>query len=73
MAAVEAYNKAITPLRELACSIENDWQAAWDKRSEHWQESSAGQSVAATILAWAALAETLEDIEIDIPGIVIPD
>ena len=40
--AVTAYNKALGELREFARRIETDWQAAWDKRSERWQDGPAG-------------------------------
>jgi hypothetical protein len=73
MAAVEAYNEAIGELRELVQAVDTDWQAAWDKRSERWQESAAGQSVAEAITAWTTLADDLEDIEIALPNIEIPD
>ena len=43
-----------------------------DKRTERWQESAAGQSVAETINAWDALADDLEDIEVELPDIEIP-
>jgi hypothetical protein len=49
-----------------------DWQAAWDKRSERWQEGAAGQAVAESITAWSALGDELEDIPIDLPEIGIP-
>jgi hypothetical protein len=71
-AAVEAYNEALAALRELVRGIEADWQAAWDKRSERWQEGAAGQGIAETITAWAALGDDLDDIQIDLPEIKIP-
>lgn len=71
-AALDAYNEVASQLRELARNIENDWQAAWDERSERWQESAAGQTAAETIAAWATLADDFEDIEVEIPEIVIP-
>ena len=71
-AAVEAYNEVLGALRELVRSIEADWQAAWDKRSERWQEGAAGQAVAESITAWSALGDELEDIQIDLPEIGIP-
>ena len=42
IAAVTAYNEALGALRALVRAIETDWQAAWDKRSERWQEGAAG-------------------------------
>jgi hypothetical protein len=71
-AAAEAYNEVLGALRELVRSIEADWQAAWDKRSERWQEGAAGQAVAESITAWSALGDELEDIPIDLPEIGIP-
>ena len=71
-AAVDAYNEVIATLRELVRGIEGDWQAAWDKRSERWQEGVAGQAVAESITAWSALGDELKDIQIDLPEIGIP-
>jgi len=71
-AAVEAYNEALAALRELVRGIEADWQAAWDKRSERWQEGPLGQAIAETITAWVALGDDLDDIQIDLPEIKIP-
>lgn len=71
-AAIEAYNEALAALRGLVRGIEVDWQAAWDKHSERWQEGATGQVVAETITAWSALADELEDIQIDLPEIKIP-
>ena len=68
-AAVEAYNEVIAALRELVRGIEGDWQAAWDKRSERWQEGTTGQVVANTITAWSNFGEALEDIKIDLQKI----
>jgi uncharacterized protein YukE len=73
LTAVAAYNQALGELRELVRGIEADWQGAWDKRSERWQDSAAGQSVAEAITAWDALADDLEDIEIELPDIEIPE
>ena len=72
MAAIATYNEALGPLRQLIRTIETDWQANWDERSERWQEGTAGQSVAETITAWDALADELDDIEIELPHIEIP-
>ncbi len=72
MAAVAAYNEALGALRELVRAIETDWQAAWDQRSERWQEGATGQSIAETITAWGALADDLEDIQVELPEIQIP-
>ena len=71
-AAVQSYNDAAGHLRELARAIETDWQTAWDQRSERWQQDAAGQFVAEAIAAWGTLVDDLEEIEIDIPDIVIP-
>jgi hypothetical protein len=71
-AAIEAYNEALAALRGLVRGIEVGWQAAWDKHSERWQEGATGQVVAETITAWSALADELEDIQIDLPEIKIP-
>ena len=73
LTAVAAYNEALGELRELVRGIEADWQAAWDKRSERWQESAAGQSIAAAITSWNTLADDLEDIEVELPDIEIPE
>jgi hypothetical protein len=73
IAAVAAYNEALGGLRELVRAIETDWQAAWDERSERWQDGAAGQSVAEAITAWDALADDLEDIQVELPDIKIPD
>ena len=70
--AIAAYNEALGGLRKLVRAIETDWQANWDERSERWQEGTAGQSVAETITAWDALADELDDIEIELPHIEIP-
>ena len=72
IAAVTAYNEALGALRALVRAIETDWQAAWDKRSERWQEGAAGQSIAEIITAWDALADELDDIEVELPEIKIP-
>ena len=71
-AAVEVYNEVLGVLRELVRSIEVDWQAAWDKRSERWQEGAAGQAVAESIIEWFAFGDELDDIQIDLPEIKIP-
>jgi hypothetical protein len=71
-AAVEAYNEVLAALRELVRGIEADWQAAWDKRSERWQEGATGQAIAEIITAWAAFGDELDDIQIDLPEIKIP-
>jgi hypothetical protein len=72
MAAVAAYNEALGALRELVRTVETDWQAALDKRSERWQEGAAGRSIAETIAAWDAFADELDDIQVDLPEIEIP-
>ena len=72
MAAVATYNEALGPLRQLIRTIETDWQAAWDARSERWQEGAVGQSVAEIITAWDALADDLEDIQVELPDIEMP-
>jgi hypothetical protein len=72
MAAVATYNEALGPLRELIRTIEADWQAVWDARSERWQEGTVGQSVAEIITAWDALADDLEDVQVELPEIIIP-
>jgi hypothetical protein len=72
MAAIATYNEALGPLRQLIRTIETDWQAAWDARSERWQEGAVGQSVAEIITAWDALADDLEDIQVELPEIEIP-
>lgn len=56
LAALEKYNDALGEVHELVRCVETDWQAAWDKRSEGWEESATGQSVAETITAWKTLA-----------------
>ena len=66
IAAVTAYNEALGALRALVRAIETDWQAAWDKRSERWQEGAAGQSIAEIITAWDALADELDDIQVEL-------
>jgi hypothetical protein len=71
-AAVGAYNEVPVALRELVRGIETGWQAAWNKRSERWQEGATGQAVAETITAWSAFGDELEDIHIDLPEIRIP-
>jgi hypothetical protein len=71
-AAAEAYNEVLAALRGLVRGIEANWQAAWDKHSERWQEGATGQVVAETITAWSAFADELEDIQIDLPEIKIP-
>ena len=70
--AAAAYNEAAGALRELVQAVEAEWQAAWDKRSERWQDSAAGQAVAEAITAWSTLADELADIEVEIPEIEIP-
>ena len=72
MAAIATYNEALGPLRQLIRTIETDWQAAWDARSERWQEGAVGQSVAEIITEWDALANDLEDIQVELPEIEIP-
>jgi hypothetical protein len=72
-AAVEAYNEMLGALRVLVRGIEVGWQADWDKRSERWQEGATGQAVADAITAWSAFGDELEDIQIDLPAIVIPE
>jgi hypothetical protein len=73
LAALATYNEVLGDLRELVRGVETDWQAAWDKRSERWQESAAGQSSAEAITAWNTLADDLEDIQVELPDIAIPD
>ena len=73
LTAVATYNEALGELREIVRGIELDWQAAWDKRSERWQESAAGRSAAEAITAWDALADDPEDIEVELPDIKIPN
>jgi hypothetical protein len=53
--------------------MEVGWQADWDKRSERWQEGAKGQAVADAITAWSAFGDELEDIQLDLPAIVIPE
>jgi hypothetical protein len=72
-AAVEAYNEVLGVIRTLVRGMEVDWQADWDKRSERWQDGATGQAVADTITAWSAFGDELEDIQIDLPAIVIPE
>jgi hypothetical protein len=72
LAALEKYNDALGEVRELVRCVETDWQAAWDKRSERWQESATGQSVAEAITAWNTLAGDLEEIQLDLPKIETP-
>lgn len=72
LAALTKYNDVLGELRELVRRVEADWQAAWDKRSERWQESAVGQSVSEAITAWNTLADDLEEIQIDLPNIEIP-
>jgi hypothetical protein len=72
MAAIATYNEALGPLRQLIRTIETDWQAAWDARSERWQKGQVGQSVAEIITAWDALADNLDDIQVELPEIEIP-
>jgi hypothetical protein len=72
LAALAKYNDVLGELRELVRRVETDWQAAWDKRSERWQESAAGQSVFEAITAWNTLADDLEEIQLDFPNIEIP-
>jgi hypothetical protein len=72
-AAVEAYNEVLGALRALVRGIEADWQADWDQRSERWQEGATGQAVADTITAWSAFGDELEDIQTDLPAIIIPE
>jgi hypothetical protein len=72
MAAVATYNEAIGPLRQLIRTVETDWQTAWDARSERWQDGAVGQSVTEIITAWDALADDLEDIQVELPEIKIP-
>ena len=69
MAAIATYNEALGPLRQLIRTIETDWQAAWDARSERWQEGAVGQSVAEII---RRKANDLEDIQVELPEIEIP-
>jgi hypothetical protein len=73
MAAIKTNNEAIGELRDIACAIESDWQAAWEQRSERWQGSTVGESVSEATAAWAALADDLDDIDVKIPEIVISD
>ena len=73
LTALANYNHALSELRELAQRIETDWQAAWDKRSERWQESAAGQSASEAITAWHTLVDDLEEIQLDLPNIEIPE
>lgn len=70
--AVAAYNEALGPLRSLIRAIGTEWQAAWDVRSERWHESVMGQSAAATITEWDALADDLDDIQVELPEIELP-
>jgi hypothetical protein len=72
LAALVKYNHALGELRELVRHVETDWQAAWDKRSERWQDSAAGQSIAEAITAWNTFADDLEEIQLDLPIIDIP-
>lgn len=73
LAALAKYNDALGELRELVRGVETVWQAAWDKRSERWQESAAGESVSEAITAWNTLADDLEEIQLDLPNIEIPE
>jgi hypothetical protein len=73
LAALAQYNDALGELRKLVRAVETEWQAAWDKRSERWQESAAGQSVCEAIAAWNTLADDLEEIHLDLPDIEIPE
>jgi len=73
LAAFAKYNHALSELRDLVQGVETNWQAAWDRRSERWQESAAGQSVFQAITAWDTLADDLEEIELNLPNIEIPE
>lgn len=73
LAALAKYNDALSELRELVRRVETDWQEAWDKRSERWQKSAAGQSASSAITAWTTLADDLEEIHLDLPNIEIPE
>jgi hypothetical protein len=73
LAALAKYNHALGDLRELVRRVETDWQAAWDKRSERWQDSDAGQSVSEAITAWNTLADDLEEIQLDLPNVKLPE
>jgi hypothetical protein len=72
VAALAKYNDALGELRELVRHVETEWQAVWDKRSERWQDSAAGQSASEAITAWNTLADDLGEIQLDLPNIEIP-
>jgi hypothetical protein len=72
LGALAAYNVVLSELRTLVRGVETHWQIAWDRRSERWQESAAGQSNSEAITAWSTLADDLEEIQIQLPIIEIP-
>ena len=72
LVALAAYNEVLGELRELVRGAETNWQTAWDKRSERWQESTTGQSITEMITAWGTFADDLEEIHVELPNIEIP-
>jgi hypothetical protein len=71
--AIEAYNAAIADLRRQIETIALAWQDAFDQRSERWQDSNAGIDVRTAIEAWDELAEALEDVDLELPDLELPD
>jgi len=71
--AIEAYNAAIADLRRHIETIAHAWQDAFDQRSERWQDSNAGIDARTAIEAWDELAEALEDVDLELPDLELPD
>ena len=70
---IEAYNAAIADLRRHIETIAHAWQDAFDQRSERWQDSNAGIDARTAIEAWDELAEALEDVDLELPDLELPD
>ena len=71
--AIEAYNAAIADLRRQIETIAHARQDAFDQRSERWQYSNAGIDAPTAIEAWDELAEALEDVDLELPDLELPD
>lgn len=71
--AIETYNAAIADLRRQIETIAHAWQDTFDQRSERWQDSNAGIDARTAIEAWDELAEALEDVDLELPDLELPD
>jgi len=63
--ALEAYNEAVGEARSFAEDNASEGEAAYDERSERWQEGERGQAAQQWVQQWQQVQ--LDDYEISFP------